>query len=411
MVAAPVEDLQVHHVSFSDLAGGANMSSYRLHRGLVELGVDSKMLVARKKSQDDTVIALEEGVQWGLSLFRIFVAQSLLRCGFPDPHFHSLNLLPSFLNRRVRFPAAGITHLHWIHGEMIGIHEMPSLGGTMVWTLHDGWALEGTKHFTQTESVGLIGQLLDQWTSSRKLRHWQGWDLQLIAMCQAMKAQAAEHPILSRFPCEVLPNSVNTLEFYFEEQARRSLEIPQEEIVFVFVCAGKDFEHLKGFDVIEKILERLGRDNGKRCTLAILGGKVSEEECRPWGKILRLGHLAEPAKMREWYSAADIFLAPSRYEAFGNAIIEAAACRLPCVAFRLGGPADTIVDGVSGFLLPPEDTDGFFGAVQKLLIDSELRQTMGKAAEARARECYSREVVAKLHLELYQRLIENSRRS
>ena len=110
--------------------------------------------------------------------------------------------------------------------------------------------------------------------------------------------------------------------------------------------------------------------------------------------------------MREWYSAADLFLAPSRYEPFGNAVIEAAACGLPCIAFRLGGPADTIDNNVSGILVDPEDVTAYAEAAQSLLRQDEKRTSMGVAARERVRRLYSRDVVAARHLKLYRRLID-----
>ena len=399
-------DIQVRHISFSDIVGGANMSSYRLHRGLVELGVDSKMLVSRKRSDDPSVIHVEKGVQRALSLLRIYSAQALLRCGFPDAPAHSLNLLPSFLGKRIALPSTGITHLHWVHGEMMSISEIPRLPGIPVWTLHDGWALGGSKHFALKENLSYFGRLLDSSIRNRKKRHWANWNVQLIAMCEEMRREAEAHPVLGRLPCEVLPNSVDSREFFRVENAREALGIGADERVVLFVYAGKLFERVKGFDVVEHTLRSVKSSGNEKLTLVVIGGPAGPEENHSWGRLLRPGYVCDPKRMREWYSAADLFLAPSRYEPFGNAVIEAAACGLPCIAFRLGGPADTIDNNVSGILVDPEDVTAYAEAAQSLLRQDEKRTSMGVAARERVRRLYSRDVVAARHLKLYRRLID-----
>ena len=62
--------------------------------------------------------------------------------------------------------------------------------------------------------------------------------------------------------------------------------------------------------------------------------------------------------LREHLSAADIFVLPSRSEGFSNAIVEAMAASLPVVATNVGGNAEAVQDGVSGFIVPPEDPAG-----------------------------------------------------
>jgi L-malate glycosyltransferase len=83
--------------------------------------------------------------------------------------------------------------------------------------------------------------------------------------------------------------------------------------------------------------------------------------------------------LREYLAAVDVFVLPSRSEGFSNAIIEAMAASLPVVATDVGGNAEAVKDGVSGFVVPPDDPDALSGAILQLLSDPGGAKKMGEA--------------------------------
>jgi glycosyltransferase involved in cell wall biosynthesis len=85
--------------------------------------------------------------------------------------------------------------------------------------------------------------------------------------------------------------------------------------------------------------------------------------------------------LREHLSAADIFVLPSRSEGFSNAIVEAMAASLPVVATDVGGNAEAVKDGVSGFIVPSENPAALATAITQLLSDPSKAQEMGAAGK------------------------------
>jgi glycosyltransferase involved in cell wall biosynthesis len=83
----------------------------------------------------------------------------------------------------------------------------------------------------------------------------------------------------------------------------------------------------------------------------------------------------------EHLSSADIFVLPSRSEGFSNAIIEAMAASLPVIATDVGGNAEAVKDGVSGFIVPPEDSAALAEAICLLLDDPSKASQMGAAGK------------------------------
>ena len=77
--------------------------------------------------------------------------------------------------------------------------------------------------------------------------------------------------------------------------------------------------------------------------------------------------------------SADLFVLPTRKDMSPWAVLEAAAAGLPVVTSAVGGIGEMVVDGVTGYLVPPDDDEGFVSAVESLLADPALRARMGDA--------------------------------
>jgi phosphatidylinositol alpha-1,6-mannosyltransferase len=105
-------------------------------------------------------------------------------------------------------------------------------------------------------------------------------------------------------------------------------------------------------------------------------------------------HVLGPVPFPElvaWYRRADVFaLLPvdegGSFEGFGLVYLEAAAAGTPAIGTRGCGAGEAIVDGVTGLLVPPRDPAAAAAALVRLLGDGALRERMGRAARARARE-------------------------
>jgi glycosyltransferase involved in cell wall biosynthesis len=85
----------------------------------------------------------------------------------------------------------------------------------------------------------------------------------------------------------------------------------------------------------------------------------------------------------------DIFVALSRFESFGVAILEAAACELPVIVSDAEGLAEVTIDGVNGYIVPRENTDSAATAMMKLIEDPSLRKQFGRAGRQHVIDEYS----------------------
>ena len=108
--------------------------------------------------------------------------------------------------------------------------------------------------------------------------------------------------------------------------------------------------------------------------------------------------------VREILAAVDIFVHPSLWEGFGLSILEAMAMGKPVIATDVSAIPELVKDGLTGFLVPPNNISGLASAIAALSSDEGLRQKLGQKAKERCLSMFSVENMIKKTLELYDEL-------
>lgn len=111
-------------------------------------------------------------------------------------------------------------------------------------------------------------------------------------------------------------------------------------------------------------------------------------------------------RVERFLSCADLFLLMSESESFGLAVLEAMACQVPVVAYRVGGLPEVIEDGASGFLVGKGDIEGFLSHALKVLKESHFARSMGLEGRRVATEKFNPEDIVSQYERLYQRVLE-----
>jgi glycosyltransferase involved in cell wall biosynthesis len=172
---------------------------------------------------------------------------------------------------------------------------------------------------------------------------------------------------------------------------RRQLGLPDAGPIILFVGF---FSRDKGPQVAFDAWRSIARDAGSASSLVYVGATHSQyyevdptlarsirETAERDGLIGRIVFVEETRIIEQYYRAADMFVFPSRREAFGMALVEAMASGLPCIASRIPGVTDTIVDdGRSGVLVEPHDAAALAAAMERTLCDRAFAAGLGAAA-------------------------------
>jgi phosphatidylinositol alpha-mannosyltransferase len=208
---------------------------------------------------------------------------------------------------------------------------------------------------------------------------------------------AARHFIDRYFPGDykVIPNGVDVSRF------ERAVPIARwRDGVPNLLFVGRH-EPRKGLLELLKAF-RVVRRSGYPCRLLIVGSGPQEREARRYvatrrlGDVEFLGRVSDDEKA-QLYRTADIYVSPATgRESFGIVLLEAMSAGTPIVCSDIHGYKGVVRRGEQGLLVPPRDTSALAAALARLLADPELRERMGRAGQARARDFSWERVTAKV---------------
>ena len=126
----------------------------------------------------------------------------------------------------------------------------------------------------------------------------------------------------------------------------------------------------KGLDVFIDLVKRLDPEEYQ---IVLIGTDDSVDKLLP-GSIISIHRTNNQEELAEIYSAADVFVNPTREEVLGMTNIEALACGTPVITFRTGGSPE-VVDDKTGIVINCEDIDSLYNAIIKVCTEKPFMET------------------------------------
>ena len=218
--------------------------------------------------------------------------------------------------------------------------------------------------------------------------------------------EQAKVSMLKRFPIHHIPYGINT-EAYQPIDTQKCRDIlgisPNKKVLMFGAQSLKDTR--KGADLLSKALQSLPESLKSKILLLTLGDggeKISDLVGIP---TLNLGYVSSDLIKSIAYSAADLFIFPTRADNLPLVLQESMACGTPMVSFNIGGVPDLVRPNVTGYLAEPEDAEDFCNGIVKLLEDEPLRQKMSENCRVIALKEYTLELQATRYIELYKQVL------
>ncbi len=178
----------------------------------------------------------------------------------------------------------------------------------------------------------------------------------------------------------------------------------------------KSLEEKYGIDLLIKAFSILKAKYPQRnLHLTIVGGGSKEESLKKLARDLGVFDYinftgpVNHSEISKYLNTFDVFVALSREESFGVAVVEAMACGLPVVVSNVGGLTEVVEDRITGFVVPSEDPDSAARAIERILADEDLRERMGKAGRERVERLYNWENNVSMMIGLYEKILSLGR--
>ena len=335
-----------------------------------------------------------------------------------DTPFH-IQWLPDNLDTTVRNLQPDIVHLHWICSGFLQVETVASFNRPVIWTLHDMWAMTGGCHYSGScdrykSKCGTCPQLgsqssvdLSRLTWLRKRRAWKNLNLTIVTPSRWLAECAQSSSLLGSFRTEVIPYGLD-LDVYKPintEEARQLLNLPSDIPLVVFGAVNSTSNPRKGFDLLLRALNRLEKElSANSVELVVFGASSPEEGSALPLSTHYLGSFSDDVALALLYSAADVFVAPSREDNLPLTVQESLACGTPVVAFDIGGMEDMIEHQSNGYLAKSFDAEDLARGISWCLSGNDRRAQLSTEARSVAEEQFSSERQAKAYMELYREI-------
>ncbi len=429
--------MKIVQVNAKDISGGAAIACYRLHRGLVEAGLQCRLLVNNKLSADETVssaVATQADEPMQEDAFLISVLQDLCidanRSTISDAQF-SLTSPGYDLCSSSLVTDEDIINLHWINNYQspLTISRLLRLGKPVIWTLHDQWAFTGGCHLIggcdkYRTDCHPCPQLLDDSYAipSRMLRdkrlHFQADSLTIVTPSKWLAQCVQGSHVLGGRRVEVIPNGVETDVFVPvpKAAAKEKIGISPETMVFLFGARNLARSYKGGTDLIAAIGYALSNPQFSRQVrlnrIKLMCFGFHSEGLREIGlPLISLGYLDSVERTSLAYAASDFLMLPSREDNLPNTMLEAMSCGTPVIGYAVGGIPDVVSDGSNGWLVESGNVTELGRAiVEAARMDSTSRQAMSDQCRRLITQSYSVQVQARNYLALYRDLLTGSGR-
>lgn len=370
-------------------SGGQNVYVGQLAKHLARLGHEVDVFTRRDRNDLPEVVAWEGGSR---------IVHVPAGPAFPVRKEELLPFMGAFAASVIghcrRKRPYDLLHANFFMSALVAAEVKRTLGVPFVVTFH---ALGRVRRIHQKEADSFPEERLA--IEDRAVREAD----RIIAECpqdedDLVTLYGADRARLRTIPCGFDPTEFGPVD---RSRARRTLGLPEDGPIILQL--GRIVPR-KGVDNVIRGLARLRRGHGIAARLLIVGGESATPDPRATPEIGRLREVARSEgvadavtfvgsrgrdALRDYYGAADVFVTTPWYEPFGITPVEAAACGVPVVGAAVGGIKSTVVDGETGYLVPPRDPEALADRLAHLIRDPGLLRRFGRQAARRAVEQFT----------------------
>ena len=415
----------------TSLGGGAGRAAYRIHQGVRNFGVDSRMLLKGGNYNDPNIITLDEFVPYN-SLYKAFdwtrnkvknKMQYLRWNCYPNrEQMFMSDLRGTDMQGALKKLDYDVLHLHWVNLRFVHLAELPK-DKPIVWTLHDSWPFCGVCHYffdceKYKEQCGNCPFLhtdrlndLSHRVWKKKAEIYKNLNMHIVTPSHWLGECAKQSSLLGGFPVTVIPNCLDVNVFRPLDETEislrwRNLQYKRSSKPFVLYGAmNAATDRIKGFaNLISalRLMEREGcRDDFE---LIVFGAAESELSLDVNIPIHYVGFVSDARELVSLYNLAKVMVVPSLTEVFGQTASEAMACGTPVVAFQCTGIQEVVDHKVNGYLAKPYDSEDLAAGILWCLENNKEKQ-LGKAAREKVLKEYALDVVSRRYVELYVKVL------
>ena len=415
----------------TSLGGGAGRAAYRIHQGVRNLDVDSRILMKAGKSNDPNILSLDEFVPQN-PIYKAFdwtrnkvnnKIQHFKWNRYPEREqffmsdLRGVDLRGAFLKLEY-----DVLHLHWINNRFVSLKDLPR-GKPIVWTLHDSWPFCGICHYfyecqEYKNHCGCCPFLHSSKSNDLSFKVWEkkktiyrDLDLHIVSPSRWLGECAKHSSLLGRFPIAVIPNCLDVMEFrplQDSELSPRWRKLQEKRFEKPFILYGAmnaATDKRKGFANLLSALQVLEKEgHANDFELIVFGAHETELEMHLRTPVHFVGYVRDTHELVSLYNLASVMVVPSLTENLSCTIMESLSCGTPVVAFNIGGNGDMIEHEKNGYLAREQNNTDLAKGILWCL-DHNANGGMGDRTREKVLCCYTNVIVGNQYKTLYEEVL------
>lgn len=308
-----------------------------------------------------------------------------------------------------------LIHLHNIHGYYLHLptlfHYLTQQTIPIVWTLHDCWAFTGhcsyfteancNKWETECHTCPLLHTYPATWLRDASKKNYRDKqqlftalpNLNIVCVSKWL-TKTTQQSFLHHFPIHTIYNGIDLKTFSPQNIRRKTLQLPEE---FIVLGVANKWSQNKGLDDFIKLKQILP----KNIHIVLIGLTPKQIKRLPEGIIGRQ-QTNSIEELAAYYSTADVYVSPSKYETFGMTIAESQACGTPTIIYENTALPELIAPN-TGILVHKQTPEKLAEAILK--IQDVGKTTFTQSCRTNAVKLYDKNRLTRQYLQLYQQLI------
>ena len=410
--------MKVLLINTSDIVGGAAVAANRLLHALNACGIEAKMLVKVKSSDDDRIISIGDSLLSRLLNKIRFIFERLLI--YVANKFDKKNLFAvSIANTGIDisfFDAvkeADVIHIHWINQGFLSlsdINKISSLGKPIVWTMHDMWPFTSVCHYAgdcheyqkKCEKCNMLDtSCLIKRTFDNKFKLYSNANVTFVGCSNWISNLAKSSSLIKDKPIFSVPNTIDIEKFkpIDKIEAKRKVGFDTHKTHILFISQ-KVTDERKGVMYFVEAMNKIKSNYpeiSKNIEVIILGKNSDQIQLQIPFKTHAIGYISDENKIIDIYNAIDVYVTPSMQDNLPNTIMEAMACGIPCVGFNIGGVPELIDHGVNGYVAEPKNVDSLAEGIVYVLSE-DINKKFSESCVSKVVSEYSYSVIVSKYL-------------
>tara|TARA_B100001964_G_C14247488_1_gene608206 strand:+ start:1424 stop:2647 length:1224 start_codon:yes stop_codon:yes gene_type:complete len=403
--------IKVLHVVGGPLNYGASKGANILHKALLELDVESKLLndsptkVSKKNIEnfDKNIIFINNNFFTKL-ISKIFIylekILKLLYFNRPSETF-TLGFFGFDITKLKEYKDADIIHLHWLNQGFVKLKYLSKIDKPLIWTMRDMWAFTGGSHYSmgfEKYETSFISKII----RSMKKNNYSN-NFNFVAVSNWLRNEAKKSDVLKKFNIEKIDNNIEFNKFsqFNKFEAKKKLNILTEKKILLYGAQNPQSKR-KGWDIFVKTLKELDKS---KYFLLIFGNFWSHKTLDDIGiEYKSLGYIDSSEKLNLVYCCGDLFIATSIQDAWPKTFAEAMSSGTPVICFDNTSISEIISHKLNGYIVDNFSSEELKQGIDWFFNDENIRLNFGENARNKAKEFDSKKV-AKKYIDLYKTLL------